>query len=134
MIRTNAFLCLCVSAIAVHGAVAGVTLKAPSEGAVVPQLWPEQKEFCETPLGKRISVVRTDNESSGRTTELMVRRCSAMPVRLEWEGDSGRYKSPKPNLPFSGAYGMSLITAAFAATAQSAIVRNIALRSITSPP
>lgn len=91
MIRTNAFLCLCVSAIAVHGAVAGVTLKAPSEGAVVPQLWPEQKEFCETPLGKRISVVRTDNESSGRTTELMVRRCSAMPVRLEWEGDSGRY-------------------------------------------
>ena len=55
---------VCMSAMP-QGASGKVVLKEPAEGAVVPQLWPEQKEFFETPLEKRISGVRTDAESAG---------------------------------------------------------------------
>ena len=70
---------------------AAVTLESPKEGEVVSQLWPEQKEFLETPLERRISAARTDAESTGTKSKRMKRKRSAMPVRLEWKGDSAQY-------------------------------------------
>ena len=70
---------------------AAVTLESPKEGEVVSQLWPEQKEFLETPLERRISAARTDAESAGTKSKRMKRKRSAMPVRLEWKGDAAQY-------------------------------------------
>ena len=75
-----------------HSASGEIVLKSPAEGAVVPQLWPEQKEFFETPLEKRISGVRTDAESAGVKPKRVKRKRSAKPVRLEWFGDAARYQ------------------------------------------
>lgn len=85
--------CVFACAVAVsQNAVGEIVLKAPAEGAVVSQLWPEQKEFMETPLEKRISVARTDAESKGVRPKRAKRKRSAMPVRLEWKGDAAKYK------------------------------------------
>ena len=75
-----------------HSAAGKVVLKAPAEGEVVPQLWPDQKEFFETPLEKRISGVRTDAESAGVKPKRVKRKRSAKPVRLEWSGDAATYQ------------------------------------------
>ena len=82
---------VCMSAMP-QGASGKVVLKEPAEGAVVPQLWPEQKEFFETPLEKRISGVRTDAESAGVKPKRIKRKRSAKPVRLEWSGDAAKYQ------------------------------------------
>ena len=70
---------------------AAVTLESPKEGEVVSQLWPEQKEFLETPLERRISAARTDAESAGVKSKRMKRKRNAMPVRLEWKGDAAQF-------------------------------------------
>ena len=44
---------------------ADIRITSPQEGETVSQLWPDQKEFLETPLEKRISGARTDAESAG---------------------------------------------------------------------
>ena len=75
-----------------HSAAGKVVLKAPAEGEVVPQLWPDQKEFFETPLEKRISGVRTDAESAGVKPKRVKRKRSAKPVLLEWSGDAATYQ------------------------------------------
>ena len=75
-----------------QGASGKVVLKEPAEGAVVPQLWPEQKAFFEMSLEKRISGVRTDAESAGVKPKRIKRKRSAKPVRLEWSGDAAKYQ------------------------------------------
>ena len=45
---------------------AGIAPESPKEGEVVSQLWPEQKEFLETPIERRISAARTDAEAGDR--------------------------------------------------------------------
>ena len=90
VLKVTAYVAVC--AVAAQNAAADVVLKSPAEGAVVSQLWPEQKEFFETPLEKRISTARTDAESAGRTSKRMKRKRSAMPVLLEWSGDASEYQ------------------------------------------
>lgn len=90
--------------------IAEIVLKSPAEGAVVSQLWPEQKEFFETPLEKRISGVRTDAESAGRTSKRMKRKRSAMPIRFEWTGDAKEYNFTVVRQPDGKVFYSSSVT------------------------
>ncbi len=92
---------------------AAVSLVSPSEGAVVPQLWPEQKAFFETPLAQRRSTTRTDAESAGVSPKRITRRRSAKPVRLEWTGDAERYHVEIAREPDGKVFFSSTVTSSF---------------------
>lgn len=92
---------------------AAVELLSPADGAVVPQLWPEQKEFLETPVERRVSIGRTDAESAGSVPKHMKRRRSAKPVRLEWTGDAERYRVTVAREPDGKVFFDSVVTSSF---------------------
>ena len=92
---------------------AGIVLKAPAEGEIVPQLWPEQKEFFETPLERRISTADTNAESEGRKSKRMSRKRSAMPVRFEWTGDAAQYSVTVAREPDGKVFYSANVTSSY---------------------
>lgn len=105
---------LCAAALAfVPPGFAGVTMLSPADGAIVSQLWPEQKEFFATPLAQRISVARTDAESAGRKSRRMKRKRSAMPVRLEWRGEAAQYRVTVAREPDGKVFFSANVTSSF---------------------
>ena len=106
------FAILAVAAMSLQ-CVASIVLKSPAEGEVVSQLWPEQKEFLETPLEQRISGVRTDAESAGVKPKRMKRKRTAMPVRFEWTGDAARYDVTVAREPDGKVFFTSSVTSSY---------------------
>ena len=92
---------------------ADIRITSPQEGETVSQLWPDQKEFLETPLEKRISGARTDAESAGVKSKRMRRKRTAMPVHLEWTGDAALFSVTVAREPDGKVFFSANVTSSY---------------------